>query len=433
MVHQRLYPEARTRNVDYVCPVRRPTSAGICACFAGSLLFSSCAERPDDPIIAAATTVIDVVAPPRSVIRSVTLAVEVGAEGDSRAFGGIGGVAAAASGDFYVQDFLSDSVFAYRRDGTPIRSFGGKGEGPGELDMPTGVVVTGDTVVVDDVRFHAFRVDGEYLATSRNSAVIPYMNLLGAGDSGLVMARMRRGEVRSNSRLDSIVFYSFRLPGTIRPIFSIPERYFVYEKYSSYPTALRQGLLFTVHANGEMALAVGDSFHINVYGPGGDLRRTYIAAVPRTPVSDTDVKDFRRSIEAYALMRGRITITAPNFAKIGPIATDQSVIGALVGSDTGDLLVQMFSASERPYDRFRYDASSRWLLLREDGSAKMTFDLPRTFVPEVVRACSVYGVYTNGDNVQSVRRYDLAPVCRTREPATSSSTRPEAAPRLPAT
>jgi hypothetical protein len=338
----------------------------------------------------------------------VTLAVEVGAEGDKRAFGAIGGVAAAASGDFYVQDFLSDSVFAYRRDGTSIRSFGGKGGGPGELDMPTGVVVSGDTVVIDDVRFHAFHLDGEFLATSRNSAVIPYMNLLGAWDSGLVMARMRRGEVRSNSRLDSIVFYSFQLPGTIRPILSIPERYFVYEKYSSYPTALRQGLLFTVHANGEIALAVGDSFHINVYGPGGDLRRSYISAVPRIPVSDTDVKDFRRSIEAYALMRGRITITAPNFAKIGPIAKEQSVIGALVGSDTGDLLVQLFSASERPYDRFRYDASSRWLLLGQEGSAKMTFDLPRTFVPEVVRACSVYGVYTDSDNVQTVRRYEIS-------------------------
>ena len=108
------------------------------------------------------------------------------------------------------------------------------------------------------------------------------------------------------------------------------------------------------------------------------------------------------------------------------------MIGALVRSDTGDLLVQLFSASERPYDRFRYDASSRWLLLGEDGSAKMTFDLPRTFVPEVVRACSVYGVYTDSDNVQTVRRYDLAPVCRTREAATSPSTWPEAAPRLPA-
>ena len=60
-------------------------------------------------------------------------------------------LALAVDGDrLYVADALDCAVKIFSKDGRFIGSFGGKGQGPGQLSFPSGVCVAGDVVAVAD-------------------------------------------------------------------------------------------------------------------------------------------------------------------------------------------------------------------------------------------------------------------------------------------
>lgn len=69
-------------------------------------------------------------------------------------------------GLYFVLDFGKMSILAFDSAGKYVRSFGRKGEGPGEFESPTIVAVSGDTLVVFDrnhLRTTRFRTDGSLL------------------------------------------------------------------------------------------------------------------------------------------------------------------------------------------------------------------------------------------------------------------------------
>jgi DNA-binding beta-propeller fold protein YncE len=90
-------------------------------------------------------------------------------------------VAVAPGGDIYVADGYGQSwVHQYKADGTYIRSWGGKGEEPGQLSCPHGISV--DTrgpeplVYVADranVRIQIFTLDGELVRMVNNDLLHP--------------------------------------------------------------------------------------------------------------------------------------------------------------------------------------------------------------------------------------------------------------------
>ncbi len=78
-------------------------------------------------------------------------------------------VARAEDGRFFVVDGGNDRILTLSPEGDVIGQFGREGEGPGEFQRPTTVVVRNDTVVVSgrSDRVHFFRSDGTVLATHR--------------------------------------------------------------------------------------------------------------------------------------------------------------------------------------------------------------------------------------------------------------------------
>lgn len=68
-----------------------------------------------------------------------------------------------AGGRVYVSDEMNSFVRVYDLNGRPITQFGGKGEGPGELDRIFLLTVTSDSVLVVDQRgLNVFGMDGEF-------------------------------------------------------------------------------------------------------------------------------------------------------------------------------------------------------------------------------------------------------------------------------
>jgi hypothetical protein len=80
-------------------------------------------------------------------------------------------VAIAPNGDVYVADgYGSSFITQYTKDGSYVRTFGGKGTGPGQLDCPHGLIVDerGGTPVLlvadrGNKRLQSFSLDGRHI------------------------------------------------------------------------------------------------------------------------------------------------------------------------------------------------------------------------------------------------------------------------------
>lgn len=86
------------------------------------------------------------------------------------------GLAAAPDGTIVVSDTGNHRIVIFDADGTPIRAFGGRGVGDGELLEPRGIVATADRIVVADRgndRVQVFDRDGVHRLTIGGSGTEP--------------------------------------------------------------------------------------------------------------------------------------------------------------------------------------------------------------------------------------------------------------------
>ena len=70
-------------------------------------------------------------------------------------------------GNLYVLDAGNFRVQVFDRDGDYVRTFGGRGQGPGEFTRPRNLILAGERVVVMDFqnrRFSSWTLDGQPLA-----------------------------------------------------------------------------------------------------------------------------------------------------------------------------------------------------------------------------------------------------------------------------
>src|SRR5687768_9429973 len=73
-------------------------------------------------------------------------------------FGRISGVTVGPNGSIFVVDEQVPTVREYDRVGKYIRSYGRRGEGPGELQRPEAAVVAANQLIVRDIRNRRFVV-----------------------------------------------------------------------------------------------------------------------------------------------------------------------------------------------------------------------------------------------------------------------------------
>jgi hypothetical protein len=79
------------------------------------------------------------------------------------------GLQAADDGKLYVHDGMNRKNYIFDRDGRFLKSFGEKGQGPGEVqDQKSFFLVGQKIVVVDTAKLHYFSKDGEYLRSESN-------------------------------------------------------------------------------------------------------------------------------------------------------------------------------------------------------------------------------------------------------------------------
>jgi hypothetical protein len=76
---------------------------------------------------------------------------------------------AAADGTLYVHDEMNRVNYIFGQDGRFVRSFGKRGQGPGEIHEQKGLFLMGQTLIlVDTAKLHYFSKAGDYLKSESN-------------------------------------------------------------------------------------------------------------------------------------------------------------------------------------------------------------------------------------------------------------------------
>ena len=77
---------------------------------------------------------------------------------------------AADDGTLYVHDEMNRVNYIFDQDGRFVKSFGKRGQGPGEIQEQKGFFLVGDKLIlVDTAKLHYFAKNGEYLKSEGNS------------------------------------------------------------------------------------------------------------------------------------------------------------------------------------------------------------------------------------------------------------------------
>ncbi len=237
---------------------------------------------------------------------------------DWETFGSVRSVAFDGAGNLHIMDSQADRIVVVAPDGSFVRTVGGPGEGPGEFNSPTGLIVDrdGGYVVPSMNGLEIFGPEGEYL---RSVALDPFKGLL-MGTDGLsagrvvtrTVMRMNRPEEREESGIvpesegrpievfpldgsdPEVLYAAWELPeerdeGTLETTSSGGPS--VYQM--APPRAFVPGLHCDVLSDGRVAVVDSIGYRVNLVGIDGTL--TDVIERPIVPMVVTDeIRDTER-------------------------------------------------------------------------------------------------------------------------------------------
>lgn len=187
-------------------------------------------------------------------------------------------LAVSDAGDVYVLDYGDRRVQVYDETGTFVRSIGGPGQGPGEIDRPTRMTIAGDRLVVVDsstARLSYWSLDGEYLGASE--LLERSLNPTGLADGSMVAAHSifhREPEFRIDR-----AFVPVSEEGEIgEPLVVLP---MPPEMTISIPS---QSPLMAATSSGHVYVTPASEYQVLSYSPDGDLRWALRTDRPTPPV-----------------------------------------------------------------------------------------------------------------------------------------------------
>ena len=249
-------------------------------------------------------------------------------------FGIVGGVAFDGAENLYVLDRQLARVMVYDRTGRFLRQIGRKGEGPGELIVPTQLAIGGDgTVVVADLgrdAYSLFRADGTFIRNVQFNGWMPAAAALVWHPSGAVVGTYRRA-LRDQAQPGQSVTFNQSTPvlaiplggGEPRRVFEVPSQERVEQRTESpgpgqtqvmfrvtQPPAFTPQVLYGVLPNGNVALSFTTGYTVRIVDLNGQtLRYLQRPMRPRrTTQADRD-RFLERRREEIASGRAGIVVT----------------------------------------------------------------------------------------------------------------------------
>lgn len=347
------------------------------------------------------------------------------------------GVAVSRSDTVFVGNNLSGTVRVFDPDGTFIREFGGRGQGPTEVSGIDDVWLTGDTLVLRErggrLKTVLFRTSGEFIRSWPGVRTDgSWMLTVAHGPNGWIVEHWPRGayegepgdSVGDRQQLRTYDPDADSLGGIV---FDAPRRP-TYITDAGHPDQA----LFRVFGSdfddqGRFFRTKGAAYEIAVFNTEGRLTRLVRRSIEPRPIGPEDVEEYRRLVQAVL-----DTLTA-----YGPPGTVDDQVFAEIG-ETADLPLPDYWAPVRElivssegfvWAEFVGDIApgaleivnlfgptaddqlgpTRWEIFDPNGGLIGQVELPRTFKPMAARDLEITGVWLDELGVEYVVTYRAVP------------------------
>ncbi len=345
-------------------------------------------------------------------------------------FGRVASIATDAEGNVYVLDRQAAEIRSFTPDGDYLRTYGRRGEGPGELASPQAIAVLSDgRVLARDPRNRRVQV---FTPTGEAAGEWPVVNptfstsqplWTDAEDRVLVVTQEQTDDVMSARTIvivvgrDGAVLDTMPVPTAA---FDAPMLEAVFES-KSVSRRSRGGVPFTaqgawaVHRDGSIIRAIGDRYRVELIASDGSVRRIERDYEP-VPVQSEELAFYRDQVTR------RMRRTDPNWRWTGPEipSTKPPLTGVYAGRD-GRIWVRLSTLGqevENPHFHPAEDGSTRTMwsesiafdVFESDGKYLGRVEAPEEFTMSptpVFEAGAVWSVTRDDLGVESVVRFDL--------------------------
>jgi hypothetical protein len=342
-----------------------------------------------------------------------TVGVADGAEHEM--FGQVAGVAFDDAGNLFVLDRGNHRVVVYGPDGRFVRMFGRRGGGPGELQVPMNLVVTGQEVAILDMAHNAaiiYRADGTYLRNVSFGDARPGRGFVPHPRGGFVYepmavsTRVVDGGMPQVTRRETLpilwrgtdpstparTIHEHRPAAVPAPQQSNTQAGGVMMIQSGMPPTFSPVLHWSLVSNGGLVLAGTERYRIEITEPDGRIVRVLERAIAPRRVAERDRE------HARALRQTGTTMVNIGGSGAGGAAPPRAQVDALARASVANMtfaetmpVIQGIAvdredrlwvrrAGDREYDRGPIDlvtADGRYL-----GTLPAGTRIPRAFGPD---------------------------------------------------
>ena len=335
----------------------------------------------------------------------------------------------------YTLDASDHLVRVFDKDGKKLLQFGKAGAGPGELKSPRLVAASNDTIIVlDPYKVQMYRRDGTFMSSVPHKTSHPrgYMDvpLVQHTKSGWTFAirhasyAARPEDNTGKPTRDSIKIQIVN-PATGEqsapiavilgpPVWLLGRAGWIREPYMAAAPRYAMGL------DGMVYTSPGDQYLIDVYAPDGTLARSVHADVAKIPVT---AADFQRSLDAEIQETAKFAASGDGAVAEGEEsegaallrmlknegtkpghATHRPIVGRIIASTSGALLVERLDLDPRPDS---IGDPSTWDHIDEKGRVTGRFVAEPKVFPRLLDGENVFAVVRDANDVPMIVRYRM--------------------------
>jgi hypothetical protein len=348
------------------------------------------------------------------------------AEGDPELqFGSVTGLDVDAEGHIWVLDNQASRIRVFDAEGTLLRAFGRRGQGPGELSQQAmGLFVgpDGAALVADMANQRMVRVDaqGEPLETRPIDLTAGIPMLYGAGGDGGIYQQVRLMSLPGMAPIeggprDYIL--------ALRPDGSIADT--VAELVSGTTFEFGEGGMPTIRifspenvwavtTGGQLVTGVNSTYSLALREPGGEPTTILRRESARRAVTDSDQRSFRDAMRRAWTDAGMPEAVAAQMEQGVQFEPNWPALAALIPGPEGTLWVQRVDpegaldpSAFEDLQNFQF-GSRGWDVFDREGRYLGILEMPEGFTPRRVVDNAVYGIHTDDLGIQRVARYRIA-------------------------
>ncbi|NMC64805.1 MAG: 6-bladed beta-propeller, partial [Acidobacteria bacterium] len=259
---------------------------------------------------------------------------------DKYIFSAIDGLDVDDNGHIYILDSRAAQVKVFGPDGEYLRSIGGRGQGPGEMQMPLFLQITADNeLVVQDLatqHFLYFSLDGRFLRKEaywkeralRAVRIDQQGNLIGL-------------KIGAPPPIGGWVLRKYNL--NFEPIITLAEQPPDMAAKTEY-NILRATFYFDVFPNDNIILGHSEKYELDILNPEGKLIKKILKKHSHLRIRDDDKDFYRERYESFIKIGGKL-----NFPGYFPCFSDIAV------DDKGRIFVKTFEREKNKKGAFYFD------------------------------------------------------------------------------